>query len=236
MTTSQERSTSSVILVVEDDRGVRESLGVVLTHEGYSVELAESGEDGLARLDTIRPDVVILDLNLGGISGLDVCRRIRDRDDSVPVLMLTARDDIADRVAGLDAGADDYLTKPFALDELLARVRAMLRRREAPPPPPGGVGRIGNLVVDPATRRVRRGDRELTLTKIEFDLLALLVANADVVLSRDLIYDRIWGYGEDLASNSLEVFISALRRKMEEADEPRLLHTVRGVGYVAREP
>ncbi|MEQ8716017.1 MAG: response regulator transcription factor [Acidimicrobiales bacterium] len=236
MATSPDRSTSSVILVVEDDRGVRESLGVVLTHEGYSVELAESGEAGLAVVDAVRPDVVVLDLNLGGISGLDVCRRLRDRDDTVPVLMLTARDDIADRVAGLDAGADDYLTKPFALDELLARVRAMLRRREVPPPAPGAVGRIGDLVVDPATRRVRRGDRELTLTKIEFDLLALLVANADVVLSRDLIYDRIWGYEEDLASNSLEVFISALRRKTEEADEPRLLHTVRGVGYVAREP
>lgn len=220
------------VLVVEDDRGVRESLGAVLEHQGHEVALCESGEEALERIDPL-PDLVILDLNLPGIDGLETCRRIRARRLRVPILMLTARHEIGDRVAGLDAGADDYLVKPFALDELLARVRALLRR-SAVAGASGDEVEVGDLFIDHSTRAVRRGSREIELTKIEFDLLELLVSNRGVVLERGMIHERVWGYAEDLASNSLEVFVSNLRRKTESDGEPRLIHTVRGVGYVAR--
>lgn len=223
------------MLVIEDDRGVRESLAMVLEYEGYELVQAVTGEDGLAEVAECRPDAVLLDVNLPGADGVEVCRRLRARGYDGPVLMLTARHEVADRVRGLDAGADDYLPKPFALDELLARVRAMLRRGGAPglDNPTTSVG-LEDLVVDAAARTARRGDRRIDLTKIEFDLLELLVANAGIVLGRDVIQERVWGYDDDLGSNSLEVFVSALRKKTEAEGEPRLIHTVRGVGYVAR--
>lgn len=223
------------MLVIEDDRGVRESLAMVLEYEGYELVQAVTGEDGLAEVAVCRPDAVLLDVNLPGADGVEVCRRLRARGYDGPVLMLTARHEVADRVRGLDAGADDYLPKPFALDELLARVRAMLRRGGAP-----GLDNtttaveLEDLVVDAAARTAHRGDRRIDLTKIEFDLLELLVANAGIVLGRDVIQERVWGYDDDLGSNSLEVFVSALRKKTEAEGEPRLIHTVRGVGYVAR--
>ena len=220
------------ILIVEDDRGVRESLAAVLEHEGHHVVQAESGEKGLARAAE-NPDLIILDIQLPGIDGLEVCRRIRARRINVPILMLTARHEIGDRVDGLDAGANDYLVKPFALAELQARVRALLRHvlvdHQTDPV-------IADLVVDPSTRQAYRGDRAIELTKIEFDLLELLVANAGVVLTRQTLHERVWGYDADLASNTLEVFVHSLRQKTEAEGEARLLHTVRGVGYVARGP
>ena len=218
------------ILIVEDDRGVRESLAAVLEHEGHHVIQAESGEEGLARAAE-NPDLIILDIQLPGIDGLEVCRRIRARRIRVPILVLTARHEIGDRVDGLDAGANDYLVKPFALAELQARVRALLRHmlvdHQSDPV-------IADLVVDPSTRQAYRGDRAIELTKIEFDLLELLVANAGVVLTRQTLHERVWGYDADLASNTLEVFVHSLRQKTEAEGEARLLHTVRGVGYVAR--
>jgi len=220
------------ILIVEDDRGVRESLAAVLEHEGHHVIQAETGDDGLARAAE-SPDLIILDINLPGIDGLEVCRRIRARRIETPVLMLTARHEVGDRVDGLDAGANDYLVKPFALAELQARVRALLRHVVvAHHTAPG----IADLVVDPSTRQAYRGDRAIELTKIEFDLLELLVANCEVVLTREILHERVWGYAADLASNTLEVFIHSLRQKTEAEGEPRILHTVRGVGYVARLP
>lgn len=225
----------SKILVVEDDRGVRESLAMVLEFQDYEILQAETGEDAIGCIVDVRPDLVVLDINLPGIDGLETCRRLRALGFDQPVLMLTARHEVKDRVAGLDAGADDYLPKPFALDELLARVRAMLRRGGTPTSSNGAASvRIGDLVVDSSAREATRGDRRIELTKIEFDLLELLVGNANIVLSRDLIQERIWGYDDELGSNSLEVFISTLRRKTEADESPRLIHTVRGVGYVAR--
>jgi len=227
------------ILVVEDDQGVRESLAMVLEFQEYDIHQAETGEHGLELAAQNVPDAVILDINLPGIDGLQTCRQLRATGYTGPVLMLTARHEVSDRVAGLDAGADDYLPKPFALDELLARVRAMLRRTGAPAPtdpadPADHALRLTDLVVDPAARTVHRAGASVDLTKIEFDLLELLVANANIVLSRDVIQDRIWGYDEDFSSNSLEVFISTLRKKTEATGDARLIHTVRGVGYVAR--
>lgn len=220
------------ILVVEDDQGIRESLAMVLEFQSYTIVQAESGEDGLELAAAHRPDLVILDINLPGIDGLETCRRLRADGVQSPVLMLTARHEVADRVAGLDAGADDYLPKPFALDELLARVRAMLRRVGVEPDGPELT--LTDLRLDPASRIVHRGSDRIDMTKIEFDLLELLLTNANVVLTRDVIQDRVWGYEDDLGSNSLEVFISSLRKKTEVGDRPRLIHTVRGVGYVAR--
>lgn len=221
------------VLVVEDDRGIRESLAMLLELQEYEVATAETGEDALDQVRAVVPDLIILDLNLPGIDGTEVCRRLRSDGLAVQILMLTARHDTSDLVEGLDSGADDYLTKPFALDELMARVRAMLRR--ARPTLPVDHTAVADLVLDTAARRAHRGDVELDLTKIEFDLLELLVGNADIVLPRDLIHERIWGFDDDLGSNSLEVFISALRKKTEVGDRSRLIHTVRGVGYVARE-
>lgn len=221
------------LLVVEDDQRVRESLQRALHLEGFDVITAPDGLAALELIATDSPDAVILDVIMPYLDGLHVARRIRRKGDTTPILMLTARHEVTHRVAGLDAGADDYLVKPFALEELLARIRALLRR--------GGVSgqsqpmRIADLSVDPAARRVFRGKREIILTKTEFDLLELLVFNARIVLPRDVIMDRIWGYDFPTTSNPLEVYVGYLRRKLETGGESRLIHTVRGVGYVARD-
>jgi two-component system response regulator MprA len=222
------------ILVVEDDRGVRESLAMVLEYQQYEVCQAPSGEDGLTLAASRPPDLVILDINLPGIDGFETCRRLRARGFTGKVLMLTARHEVNDRVSGLDAGADDYLPKPFALEELLARVRASLRHSPAVEAQATTILTLDDLRLDTRSRQVTRGDRPIELTKIEFDLLELLLRNAGAVLARDVIHDRIWGYPEDLGSNSLEVFVSSLRKKLEADGASRLIHTVRGVGYVAR--
>ncbi len=220
------------VLVAEDDRSVRDSLVRALTFEGYDVVTAGDGAEALMAVVESQPDVIVLDVLMPHVDGLTVCRRLRERGDRTPVLMLTARHEVSDRVAGLDAGADDYLVKPFALDELLARLRALLRRTSMS----GNdeVLRVGDLSLDPARRQVRRGDRSLELTKTEFDLLELLLYNAGIVLTREQIYERIWGYDFETSSKSLDVYISYLRRKTEEAGESRVIHTVRGVGYTAR--
>lgn len=207
---------------------------MVLEYQDYAVVQAVTGEDGLQLVESERPELVILDINLPGIDGIETCRRLRKRGVDTPVLMLTARQEVADRVQGLDAGADDYLPKPFALDELLARVRSMLRRVGRNAAQGATVLEIGDLVLDPAARTVTRGGAAIELTKIEFDLLELLVANTGTVLTRDVIQERVWGYDDDLGSNSLEVFVSAVRRKTEDGGGERLIHTIRGVGYVAR--
>src|SRR5437762_4372595 len=220
------------VLVVDDEPPVRTALERALRLAGYDVALAEGGEQALREVAGAAPDAIVLDVLMPGVDGLEVCRRIRSAGDTTPILMLTARDAISDRVAGLDAGADDYLVKPYALDELLARLRALLRRTSV-------TGdehtlTVGDLVLDPLRRQVQRGARALELTKTEFDLLELLLHNAGIVLTRDQIYERIWGYDFETSSKSLDVYISYLRRKTEEAGEPRLIHTVRGVGYTAR--
>lgn len=224
---------SPLLLIVEDDRGVRESLARALEFEGYAVRTAPDGVEALRAIASEDPDAVILDVMMPGFDGMEVARKVRAKGNAVPILMLTARHEVGDRVQGLDAGADDYLVKPFSLDELLARIRALLRR--------GGVSgergsmELADLRMDPAARTVTRGDREIDLTKTEFDLLELLVFNQGIVVTRDVIYDRIWGYDFETTSNSLDVYIGYLRRKLESAGEQRLVHTVRGVGYVARE-
>jgi two-component system, OmpR family, response regulator MprA len=221
------------ILVVDDERAVRDSLRRALELEGYEIELAEDGLQAVERLDRNgEPDAVILDVLMPGLDGLEVCRRIRLRGSRVPVLMLTARDEIESRVAGLDAGADDYVTKPFALEELLARVRALLRRS-------GGaqdeVLRFADLELDVGTREVRRGGDPIELTRTEFGLLELFMRNPRQVLTRSVIFERVWGYDFGFASNSLDVYIGYLRRKTEAGGKPRLIQTVRGVGYALRE-
>jgi two-component system, OmpR family, response regulator MprA len=221
------------VLVVDDDPAVRGALNRALRLDGYEVTLAADGPKALEEIAIRPPDAVILDIGLPIIDGLDVCRRLRAADDDTPVLMLTARDAINDRVQGLDAGADDYLVKPFALAELLARLRALLRRR---PEDAGEVLRFADLTLDPITREARRGDRLFPLTRIEFDLLELLLRHPRQVLTRELILDRVWGYTFDSGTNSLAVYVGYLRRKTEADDEPRLIHTARGVGYVLREP
>jgi two-component system response regulator MprA len=221
------------VLVVDDDPAVSGALNRALRLEGYEVSLAADGPQALEEIAIRPPDAVILDIGLPTIDGLDVCRRLRAAEDDTPVLMLTARDAINDRVQGLDAGADDYLVKPFALAELLARLRALLRRR---PEDAGELLRFADLSLDPVTREARRGDRSFTLTRIEFDLLELLLRHPRQVLTRELILDRVWGYTFDSGTNSLAVYVGYLRRKTEEGDESRLIHTARGVGYVLREP
>jgi two-component system, OmpR family, response regulator MprA len=222
------------LLVVDDDRAVRESLRRALTLEGYEVELAEDGADGLARVAGAGPDAIVLDVAMPVIDGIEMCRRLRDEGSSLPILMLTARESVTDRVAGLDAGADDYLVKPFALEELLARLRALLRRSDGAAP--GDVLEFGDLTLDTGTRQVRRGDRDIELTRTEFSLLELFLRNPRQVLTRSLIFERVWGYDFGPTSNSLEVYVGYLRRKTEAGGEPRLIHTVRGVGYALREP
>jgi two-component system response regulator MprA len=221
------------ILVVDDERAVRDSLRRALELQGYEVELANDGAEALARLaENGQLDAVVLDILMPGIDGLDVCRQLRRRGNSVPVLMLTARDAVGDRVEGLDAGADDYVVKPFALEELLARLRALLRRIS---PAVDGVLRFADLELDTGTREVRRGGDRIELTRTEFNLLELFMVNPRQVLTRSIIFERVWGYDFGFASNSLDVYIGYLRRKTEDGGKSRLIHTVRGVGYALRE-
>jgi two-component system, OmpR family, response regulator MprA len=222
----------STILVVDDEPAVRESLHRAFSLDGYATALAEDGESALAQLAVQEPDAVVLDILMPGMDGFEVCRRIRATGNRIPILILTARDDIEDRVAGLDAGADDYLPKPFALAELLARVRALLRRSGANG---SGALQFSYLELDPATREVRRGDRQIELTRTEFNLLELFLLNPRQVLTRSVIFDRVWGYDFGSSSKSLDVYIGYLRRKTESDGESRLIHTVRGVGYALRE-
>jgi two-component system response regulator MprA len=218
------------VLVVDDDPGVRSAIARALRVD-YDVDEAEDGADALSQHAAAPADAIVLDLLMPEVGGLEVCRSLRRRNDPVPVLVVTARDAVDDRIEGLDAGADDYLVKPFAIDELRARVRALLRRT--------GTGddalRYGDVSLDPATREVYRGDRRLQLTRTEFNLLELFMRNPKQVLTRSQIYERVWGYDFGATSNALWVYIGYLRRKLEENGEPRLLHTVRGVGYALRE-
>jgi two-component system response regulator MprA len=223
------------ILVVEDDAAVRNSLSRALRLEGYEAELHEEGLSAIRSLQVSAPDAIILDLGLPDVDGVEICRRVRSSGDGTPILMVTARDAVNDRVAGLDAGADDYLVKPFDLAELFARLRALLRRR-GPSDGEGDVLRFDDLSLNLSTRDAKRAERTFTLTRVEFDLLELFLRHPRQVLTRDIILDRVWGYNFDTGTNSLAVYVGYLRRKLEEGDEARLLHTVRGVGYVLREP
>ena len=221
------------VLLVDDDRAVREALERALKLEGYDVDVVSAGLPALDRQRSEPADAIVLDLRLPDIDGLDVCRPLRSKGDRTPLLMLTARDAVDERVEGLDAGADDYVVKPFALAELLARLRALLRRSETDAS--DEVLRYAHLSLDPSTREVWCGDRRLELTRTEFALLELFLENPRQVLPRSVIFDRVWGYDFGPASNSLEVYIGYLRRKTEADGEPRLLQTVRGVGYALRE-
>jgi len=222
------------ILVVDDEQPLRDALERALKVEHYEVETVENGALALERMKTAgnEIDALVLDVLMPGIDGLEVCRRLRTSGDKTPVLMLTARIEVEDRVAGLDAGADDYVTKPFDLEELLARLRALLRRAGSPS---DQVLRFGDLVLDPVAHEVRRGNRLIEVTRTEFLLLELFLLNPRQVLSRSIIFERVWGYDFGPSSNSLEVYIGYLRRKTEAGGEPRLVHTVRGVGYILRE-
>jgi two-component system response regulator MprA len=221
------------VLVVDDEPAVRQALDRALRFEGYETEMAGDGLGALSAIAERPADAVVLDVAMPRVDGLEVCRRLRAAGDPTPILLLTARVAISERVAGLDAGADDYLVKPFALEELLARLRALLRRSG---PSDDEVLRFGDLSLDPATREVSRGERRIELTRTEFLLLELLLRNARQVLPREVIFDRVWGYDFGANSNSLEVYIGYLRRKTEADGETRLVHTVRGVGYVLRDP
>jgi two-component system response regulator MprA len=220
------------ILVVDDERAVRESLRRALALEGYDVDLAADGEEALESVRRAEPDALILDVLMPGLDGLQVSRRLRRAGSKVPILMLTARDAVENRVEGLDAGADDYVTKPFALEELLARVRALLRRTTAGEE----VIRFADVELDPSTRQVTRDGEAIELTRTEFALLELFMLNPRQVLTRSVIFERVWGYDFGYASNSLDVYIGYLRRKTESGGRPRLIQTVRGVGYALREP
>ncbi|ANI93041.1 MAG TPA: response regulator transcription factor [Dietzia timorensis] len=223
------------ILVVDDDQAVRESLRRSLSFNGYDVELAGDGVEAIDHVDSNRPDALILDVMMPRRDGLEVCRILRSRGDDIPVLMLTARDAVSERVAGLDAGADDYLQKPFALEELLARLRALLRRTGSGSEEENETLTFEDLTMDVGTREVRRGERPIQLTRTEFSLLELLMHNPRRVLTRSLILEEVWGYDFPTSGNALEVYIGYLRRKTEGEGESRLIHTVRGVGYVLRE-
>jgi two-component system response regulator MprA len=221
------------ILIVDDERAVRESLQRALELEGYEIELAADGPEALDRLESDgHVDAVLLDVLMPGMDGLEVCRAIRRNGNQVPVLMLTARTQVEDRVEGLDAGADDYVTKPFALEELLARLRALLRRTADGS---GETLRFADLELDPGTREVSRGGEPIELTRTEFSLLELFMLNPRQVLTRSVIFERVWGYDFGYGSNSLDVYIGYLRRKTEAGGRPRLIQTVRGVGYALRE-
>ncbi|GLY65191.1 response regulator transcription factor [Amycolatopsis taiwanensis] len=225
-----------LVLVVDDDSDVRDSLALSLEFEGYAVATAPDGAEALRRAAADKPDLMIVDVMMPGVDGLEACRRLRAAGNRVPILMLTARDALGDRVTGLDAGADDYLVKPFALEELLARVRALLRpaRRQERPQPPSEQLRFEDLTLDPGTREVFRGDRPISLTPTEFDLLKLLISAPRQVLTRTHLQREVWGHEPN--TNNLDVYVGYLRRKTEAGGEPRLLHTVRGVGYVLRSP
>jgi two-component system, OmpR family, response regulator MprA len=223
---------AATVLVVDDEPGVRAALERALRIERYDVRLAGDAAEALQMLADRSPDAIVLDVAMPDVDGLEVCRRLRATGDRTPVLMLTARDAVDDRVAGLDAGADDYLVKPFALRELQARLRALLRRTEAAR---GGVLRFADLELDPVAREVRRGDRVIELSRTEFNLLELFLEHPRQVLTRSQIFERVWGYDFGSTSNALGVYIGYLRRKTEAGGEPRLLHTVRGVGYILRD-
>jgi len=221
------------ILVVDDEPAVRGSLERALRLDGYAVELASDGADGLERLADRPADAIVLDLLMPEMDGLELCRRVRGAGDQTPILVLTARDQVADRVAGLDAGADDYLVKPFALEELRARLRALLRRSHQPAESPL---RFESLALVPDAREVTLGKRRIDLTRTEFELLRLFLEHPRQVLTRSVIFERVWGYDFGRSSNSLEVYVGYLRRKLEAGGEPRMIQTVRGIGYVLREP
>jgi two-component system response regulator MprA len=222
------------VLLIEDDDAVRAAIRRALWLGGWDVQLAQDGEEGLFRAESVVPDAIILDLGLPLIDGVDVCRRLRGRGNRTPILMLTARDAIEDRVAGLDAGADDYLVKPYDVRELQARLRAIMRRHVDGPE--GQPLRFGDLQLAPEAHGVRVGERQVELTRTEYQLLELLMLHPRQVLGSDLIYDRIWGVDVRSASNTLRVYIGYLRRKLEADGEPRLIQTVHGIGYVLREP
>ncbi|WP_037608199.1 response regulator transcription factor [Streptacidiphilus rugosus] len=240
---------TSTVLLAEDDRAIRDSLDRLLTLEGYQVTPVSDGIEALASVHKQRPDVLVLDVMMPGIDGLAVCRVLRAEGDNVPILMLTARVETSDRVAGLDAGADDYMLKPFEAEELLARLRALLRRAAVPaaavePGAAGGeIGLVGHelievddLRIDPTARRVWRAGGEIQLSRTEYDLLELLARNAGIVLDHSTVYDRIWGYDFGPGSKNLAVYIGYLRRKLDTPGRTPLIHTVRGVGYTLREP
>ncbi len=222
------------ILVVDDDRAVREALRRALSLAGYEVQMAEDGEQALERIVQSVPDAVVLDLGLGGLDGLEVCRRVRRMGSRVPILILTARDEVSDRIDGLDAGADDYMVKPFDVGELQARLRALLRR--ANPDAQGGSLSFAEVRLDSSRHGAQVGESFVELTRTEYQLLELLMLNPRQVLSHSLIYDRVWGYDFGPTSNALRVYVGYLRRKLEEAGARDLIHTVRGVGYSLREP
>ncbi|PRY46569.1 response regulator transcription factor [Umezawaea tangerina] len=226
------------ILVVDDDRAVRESLRRSLQFNGYQVDTAGDGQQALESVTSARPDAMVLDVMMPRLDGLEVCRRLRSTGDDLPILVLTARDAVSDRVSGLDAGADDYLPKPFALEELLARLRALLRRasnEQEESERARSTLKFADLELDPGTRDVRRGERPISLTRTEFALLELFLAHPKQVLTRGRILEDVWGYDFPTSGNALEVYVGYLRRKTELEGESRLLHTVRGVGYVLRE-
>ncbi|QKZ19600.1 response regulator transcription factor [Streptomyces chartreusis] len=239
---------SQTVLLAEDDRAIRHALERALTLEGYQVTAVADGVEALAQAHRTPPDVLVLDVMMPGIDGLQVCRVLRAEGDRTPILMLTALVETQDRIAGLDAGADDYVVKPFDVEEVFARLRALLRRTsenngtpasvDVPRQPPGPIGRLieaAGLRMDPQARRAWRGERELELTRTEFELLELLVRNAGIVLDHATIYDRIWGYDFGPGSKNLAVYVGYLRRKLDEPGAPQLIQTVRGVGYVLRE-
>jgi two-component system, OmpR family, response regulator MprA len=230
MLTTDSEADEGRVLVVEDDAEIAEVLRRSLRKEGYEVRLSGDGIDALYAAEAFVPDLVVLDLGLPRLDGVEVCRRLRAEND-VPILMLTARAETEDRVGGLDSGADDYLVKPFERQELLARIRALLRRR----PPRGAAAlQVGDLLLNPDSREARRGEREIELTNREFELLEYLMRNERLVVSRQRLLDEVWGYDPMAATNTIDVFVSNLRRKLEEGGEARLLHTKRGAGYVLK--
>jgi two-component system response regulator MprA len=222
----------ATILVIDDDQMIVNALRRVLSHEGYGVHAAACGEAGLAALNKESADLVILDVSMPGMSGIDVCRRIKARSISTPILFLSAREEVADRVKGLESGGDDYLVKPFAFEELVARIEALLRRRieEAPP-----LAEFADLVVDSATRTGRRGERTFSLSATEYQLLSCLLGHPNHVLSKEQLLEQVWGYGHFAEPNIVEVYVRYLRMKLEQGGEPRLIHTLRGSGYILRE-
>ncbi|MEU8513892.1 response regulator transcription factor [Kitasatospora sp. NPDC048722] len=233
---------TGTVLVVDDDDTIRRSLERGLRLSGFTVRTADGGRAALRLVATEPPDVLVLDVSMPDVDGTEVCRRLRDQGIDTPVLMLSALDELADRVAGLQAGADDYLVKPFALEELVLRLHALLRRRPqaglygGPAVPGGEVLRVGPLEIEPAAREVRRDGQPLRLTRREFELLEYLARNAGLVLSRDQLLERVWGYDFEVRTDAVDTFVSYLRRKLEEGGRPRLIHTVRGVGFVLRIP
>jgi two-component system, OmpR family, response regulator MprA len=220
------------LLVVEDDPQVRAMLARALGYEGFEVTCVPDAAGAMAGMRTADPELMLLDLLLPDEDGLEVCRRLREQGERIPILMLTARDTVSDRIAGLDAGADDYLVKPFSTAELVARVRALLRR--ARDDSPAQVRRFDDLTLDTATREVRRGDRPIALTRREFDLLERLMASPGAVMPRERLIMDAWGFSSSVETNSVDVYVGYLRRKLEEGGEPRVIHTVRGAGYVLR--